>query len=199
MIALVTGGAVIGGDVFLSGCTSGAKADSGFTQATIALLDEVGETILPATSTPGAKAAQVGQFMKTYVTDCYNQARRDAFMNGITAIDAASHSLNGKAFVEASPEQRKQLLQNLEKEAKDYNEAQAKKDRPGFEELQKQNLGYQFISSPLHYYTMMKQLTLLGYFTSEVGATKALRHNAVPGHYDGAFPYKKGDKAWAEQ
>jgi hypothetical protein len=44
----------------------------------------------------------------------------------------------------------------------------------------------------------MKQLTLLGFFTSEPGATKALRHIAVPGKYDGALPYKKGDKAWAE-
>ena len=43
---------------------------------------------------------------------------------------------------------------------------------------------------------MMKQLTLLGFFTSEVGATKALRYLPVPGHYDGNFPYKKGDRAW---
>jgi hypothetical protein len=43
----------------------------------------------------------------------------------------------------------------------------------------------------------MKQLTLTGYFTSEIGATQALRHVAVPGKYDGCMPYKKGDKAWA--
>jgi hypothetical protein len=44
---------------------------------------------------------------------------------------------------------------------------------------------------------MMKQLTLFGFFTSKEGATQALRYIAVPGHYDGAYPYKKGDKAWA--
>ena len=44
---------------------------------------------------------------------------------------------------------------------------------------------------------MMKELTLLGYFTSEVGATKALRYLPVPGRYDGNVPYKKGDRAWA--
>jgi hypothetical protein len=43
----------------------------------------------------------------------------------------------------------------------------------------------------------MKQLAILGYFTSKEGATKALRYVAVPGKYDGALPYKKGDKAWA--
>ena len=44
---------------------------------------------------------------------------------------------------------------------------------------------------------MMKELTLTGFFTSEVGATKAVRYVAVPGRYEGSIPYKKGDKAWA--
>ena len=44
---------------------------------------------------------------------------------------------------------------------------------------------------------MMKELTLLGFFTSEIGATKALRYVAVPGKYVGCIPYNKGDKAWA--
>ena len=44
---------------------------------------------------------------------------------------------------------------------------------------------------------MMKQLTLLGYFTSEVGATKALNHVDVPGHYEACVPLKPGQKAWS--
>jgi hypothetical protein len=44
----------------------------------------------------------------------------------------------------------------------------------------------------------MKQLTLFCFFTSKPGMTQALRHQQVPGRYDGAFPYKKGDRAWAE-
>jgi hypothetical protein len=50
---------------------------------------------------------------------------------------------------------------------------------------------------PNHYFSMMKQLTLLGFFTSEVGATQALRYLPVPGRYDGCIPYNKGDRAWA--
>ena len=61
MVALVTGGVVIGGDIFLSGCKTGAKADAGFTASNIALLDEIAETIIPATVTPGAKAAKVAE------------------------------------------------------------------------------------------------------------------------------------------
>ena len=60
LIALLTGGAVVGGEVFLSGCKTAGKTDAGFTTTTIALLDEIGETIIPATATPGAKAAKVG-------------------------------------------------------------------------------------------------------------------------------------------
>jgi hypothetical protein len=44
---------------------------------------------------------------------------------------------------------------------------------------------------------MMKQLTMLGFFTSKTGATEALRFVAVPGRYDACIPYKKGDRAWA--
>ena len=78
MIAVLTGGAVIGGEVFLTGCKTGVKADAGFTATNITLLDEVAETIIPATATPGAKAAQVGEFMKVMVTDFYNQKQQDA-------------------------------------------------------------------------------------------------------------------------
>ena len=50
---------------------------------------------------------------------------------------------------------------------------------------------------PAHYFRMMKELTILGYFTSEIGATQALRYVAVPGRYEGCVPYTKGEKAWA--
>ncbi|HWJ29855.1 MAG TPA: gluconate 2-dehydrogenase subunit 3 family protein, partial [Flavisolibacter sp.] len=47
-----------------------------------------------------------------------------------------------------------------------------------------------------HYFRMMKELTLLGYFTSKIGCTQARRYVAVPGKFEGCVPYKKGDKAW---
>lgn len=186
MIALLTGGAVAGGEIFLTGCTSPAKADIGFTPANIALLDEIGETILPATSSPGAKAAQVGEFMKVFVTDCYTQRQREAFLKGITDLDDACKKMNGKSFMDSTAGQRHDLLLVLEQEAKKHNSDNSGKEKKGDE------------PAPSHYYTMMKQLTLLGFFTSKPGATQALRHAPVPGKYDGALPYKKGDKAWAE-
>lgn len=187
-IALLTGSVFIGGDLFLTGCKSGAKIEAGFTPATIALLDEVGETIIPATKTPGAKAAKIGEFMKTFVTDCYTQNEQTVFTNGIVQLDEACKKMQGKTFMDCDAKQRADFLISLEKEAKPFNETVTKENEGKKEEEKK----------PLHYYSMMKQLTLLGFFTSKTGATETLRHVQVPGKYDGAFPYKKGDKAWAE-
>jgi hypothetical protein len=203
-IALLTGGAVIGGEVFLSGCKTGAKADAGFTAANISLLDEIGETIIPATTTPGAKAAKIGEFMKVMVTDCYTEKQQEAFMTGIGSLEEACKKLNSKSFIECSGEQRTALLMSLEKEAKAFNQKRDEEDKPKKEANDKANstLAWkdqkEFEGSPSHYYTMMKQLTLLGFFTSETGMKETLRHIAVPGKYDGNVAYVKGEKAWAE-
>ncbi|MBC7949839.1 MAG: gluconate 2-dehydrogenase subunit 3 family protein [Chitinophagaceae bacterium] len=196
MVALLTGGVVVGGEVFLTGCTAPGTADVGFTPANISLLDEIGETILPATSSPGAKAAQVGDFMRVMVTDCYNQKQQEAFNNGLTQIDEESKKLNNKTFMESTPEQRKALLINLEKVARQQDKDQDTKEEEKKEQAEREKKEYE--APPKHYFTMMKQLTLMGFFTSKPGATQALRHIPVPGKYDGDYPYKKGDKAWAE-
>jgi Gluconate 2-dehydrogenase subunit 3 len=204
MIAVVTGGVVIGGEVFLSGCKTGAKADVGFTPANISLLDEVGETIIPATATPGAKAAQVGEFMKVMVTDCYTANQQTTFTKGIGDLEDACKKSMSKSFMDCTPQQRHDFLVGLEKEAKDFNSKRDEEDKPRREATDKANTNLplkdqkEFEGAPSHYYTMMKQLTLLGFFTSKTGMTETLRHIPVPGRFDGAFPYKKGDKAWAE-
>ena len=197
MIAVLTGAAVVGGDVFLSGCTSPAKDDTWFTANRIALLDEVGETIIPATDTPGAKAAKVGEFMKVIVNDCYPQESQEAFKKGLETLQDACKKMHGKNFMECSAEERKSFLMSLEEEATKYNVPVEEADKARREEMKKQGKEYDFVGKPRHYYTMMKQLTLWGYFTSKEGATLALRHLPVPGKYDGAYPYKKGDKAWS--
>jgi hypothetical protein len=181
-VALLLGGTIIGGEMFLSGCTNADKkigmAGLNFSPDDIAFLDEVGETIIPATDTPGAKETKIGEFMHTIVRDCYEPENQQIFMQGMGKLNDASQKMNGKSFLESSPAERKTLLIELDKEQKTYTAA--KKD-----------------SDPNHYFRMMKELTIWGYFTSEPGATKALRYVAVPGKYEGTIPYKKGDKAWA--
>jgi len=199
MIALLTGGVVIGGDVFLAGCTSKEADASTFSADHIALLDEVGETIIPTTTTPGAKATKIGEFMKIIVTDCYNTDQQKVFGDGLAGLNEACKKVNGKSFMDCSADERKTFLVGLEKDAKVYNQQRDDKEKDAREKARK-DMDPNFVSAPSHYYTMIKQLTLWGVFTSEVGCKQILRWDPklpVPGHYDGALPYKKGDKAWA--
>lgn len=180
-VALLLGGTIIGSEFFLSGCSPADKkygATLDFTPEDIAYLDEIAETIIPKTDTPGAKEAQVGTFMTVMVKDCYDDKQQKAFLEGMGKLNDASKKKNGKNFMDATPGQRKELLIEIDKEAKDYAKNKKKEDDP-------------------HYFTLMKQLTLLGFFTSKPGATQALRYVAVPGKFEGCLPYKKGDKAWA--
>jgi len=179
MITVLTGGAFIGGELLLTGCKNEpAMGGEAFNAQDVAFLDEVADTILPPTKSPGAKEAKVGQFMTVMVNDCYTEKDQKVFHEGINKLNEASKKANGKSFLDATPEQRTTFLTALDKEAKDYQKSK-KKDEPA------------------HYFTMMKQLTLFGYFTSKEGATQALRYKAVPGKYEGCIDYKKGDKAWA--
>ncbi len=182
-IALLTGATVVGGEFFLTGCKSATGPVSAFTPATIALLDEVAETIIPTTDTPGAKAAQTGAFMKIMIEDCYTKEEQDAFVKGVATLNERSQKEFNSPFVQLEASKKLSFLQTLEREAKEYN---TKRD----ENKEKK--------TPPHYYTMMKQLTLWGFFSSETGMTKTLRHIPVPGRYDGNVPYTKGEKAWAE-
>ena len=106
--------------------------------------------------------------------------------------------------MDCTPQQRHDFLVSLEKEAKEFNTKRDAEDKPKKEANGKANSALawkdqkEFEGSPSHYYTMMKQLTLWGFFSSKTGMTETLRHLPVPGRYDGALPYAKGDKAWAE-
>lgn len=179
-VAWLVGGTVIGAELFMEmAChPKAAKVNDLFDEDQLALLDEVAETILPATSTPGAKAAKAGEFMTVMVKDCYTKEDQDVFIKGISQLEEACKKAYGKGFMECDAKQRTELLTKLDKEQKEYQKNKKAED-------------------PNHYFTMMKQLTLLGFFTSEAGATKALRYVAVPGKYEGCIPYKKGDRAWA--
>ncbi|HLG38551.1 MAG TPA: gluconate 2-dehydrogenase subunit 3 family protein, partial [Chitinophagaceae bacterium] len=90
-IAILTGTTVIGGEFFLSGCKSQDKVLVGyFTEKDISFFDEVAETIIPKTNTPGAKDAEVGKFMASYSTDCYNETQLNALKDGISQLNEAS-------------------------------------------------------------------------------------------------------------
>jgi len=176
-ISLLLGGTLVGGGNFLSGCKN-RDTKNNFSHDDIAYLDEIAETILPATNTPGAKAAKVGEFMTVMVIDCYDEKQQQVFKDGMNKINELSKKQFDNSFIKITAQQRYDLLVQIDKEQKQFTKTKKETD-------------------PAHYFRMMKELTLLGYFTSEIGCTQAKRYVPVPGRFDGCIPYKKGDKAFA--
>lgn len=180
MIVAATGAAMVGLPALVHGQSPTAGAKTLFSDADVGTLDEIAETILPRTTTPGAKDAGAGLFMVTFVTDCYTQKQQAAFRAGLADIEKRA----GGRFVSLAPQARTELLRALDAEAKthavDVTETGTTEEGEAMP----------------HYFTMIKQLAIFGFFTSKVGATEVLKYVAVPGRYDGDLAYVPGTPAW---
>src|SRR6266550_1922704 len=210
--ALLGGVALIGGSALITGCRTEKTGvpSTPFTADEIAYLDEIADTILPTTSTPGAKAAKTGEFMARMVTDSYSLEDEKVFRAGMVKLDDASKDKNGgKTFMQATPEQRLALLKTLDKEQFDYSEkgrlenlerskdflARAVEENAPKTESQAATVASE--EPPNRYFRMMKELSLLGYFTSEIGCKQAQVYEESPGKWEPCIPYKPGQKAYA--
>lgn len=138
-----------------------------FSNDDLLLLNEIGETILP-TSTLSPGAKEAQ--VGLFMQSIVNDCYDEQEKK---VFFTGLESIKNNNFLKLKAEDRTTFLSALDKES------------------QEQKDGSQ------HYYTMLKQLTIWGYFSSEVGSTKALRYNPIPGRFDGCIPYKNGDKAWA--
>ena len=94
-------------------------------------------------------------------------------------------------FMAATPAQRLALLEQIDKEQKKYMDDRDAKQAAATDAAPVPD-------TPPHYFRMMKELTLLGYFTSEIGYTKAMRYVEAPGRFDPCAPYKPGETSWAQ-
>jgi len=168
-VAMLMGGTVIGASLFLEGCQRSASKDIEmlFDSKSIDFLGDLAEAILPKTTTPGAKEAGVGSEIPVLVRDCYK-----------AGIDERAKKEFGRNFQQLEKKDQTAFVDILDKEAQDYDEKKSANDLP-------------------HFFTLFKQLTLLTFFSSKLGATEVFRYVKIPGKYDGDFPYQKGDHAWA--
>lgn len=174
-VVLMMGGTMIGASTILTGCSPERQLkDLNFTPEELAFLDEIGETIIPTTDTPGAKAAKIGEFINMMVKECYDADQQKAFIEGLNKLGADFKAEKGADFMDASPEDRLAFLNDMQTKFNASGDAR----------------------EPI-VINMLRDLTLLGYFSSEIGATQALRYVETPGRFDPCVDYKKGDKAWA--
>jgi len=141
------------------------------------MIAEIAELIIPTTSTPGAKAAKVPEFINALITDCYPEQDQKRFFTGLDKLDADAKTAHGKSFLTITPAQQTNLLKKAEA---DYL-VQRQKNK----------------SAPAPFFAMIKEMSIIGYFTSEIGATKALNYLPVPSAYRPCEPLKPGQKTWA--
>jgi hypothetical protein len=184
--ALLGGVALVGGSALLTGCRE-KNTDAPFTAEDIAFLDEVAETILPETDTPGAKAAKTGAFMALMVTESYSPRDRKVFREGMIELDESSRKSHGVSFMAATPQQRLAVIEIADRRSQEFT----------FNAIKKAEAFLTHQRKAAHYFRMMKELALLGYFTSEIGCTQAQHYVDTPGRFDPCVPYEPGEKAWA--
>lgn len=131
------------------------------------------EHIMPATDTLGARGAGVHHFIDTLLTDHLPPAERDRFVAGLAGLDERARSAKGSVFAQCPPDQRVALLTELDTRA---YEPDAGED------------GW--------FFRRLKELTLVGYYTSEIGASQEL-HVSPFGTYRGDIPYASVGRAWS--
>lgn len=179
MVAAFTGCAFTANDASWA-AAGDRQLPAPYTRSDVGFLDDVAETILPRTDTPGARDAAVGEFIARYSAACYPPEHIALLKAGISDLDARMQSREGKRFRQAGAEAKIALLVSIDQEAKE-----------------RARLADATAGGAPHYFTLMKQLTLLGFFTSEPGATRVARYRPVPGRYKGCIPYVKGQTFWA--
>jgi Gluconate 2-dehydrogenase subunit 3 len=165
-----------------------------FDDAQQAIIAEIAELIIPTTKTPGAKAAGVPAFIALMLQDCYKQPEQESFAAGIADIVAKSQALGG-SFVSLSNEQKTSILKTVETETKELMKSFNVKNIKVGDNVDKEKMD-NTKKQAVPFWRIMKELTLFGYFTSEIGCTQALEYVEVPGKLE-ATKIKKGTKAWA--
>ncbi len=164
----------------LAGCVATPEpvegAKSGFlTAQEIATVSAMTDQILPKTDTPGALDVGVPAFIDRMLAGYYTDKERGIIRSGLMAVSTDAAELRGKSFTALTPDEQIALMQEYDREA--YTPRAATADP--------------------HFFRMIKELTLLGFCTSKIGATTLMRYEQTPGPFKGDVPVSAIGKAWA--
>jgi len=153
-----------------------AWSPTALTPAQARLVEVVAELIIPATETPGAREAGVPQFIDRALADYLDKGQAQRLLGGLERMDADARAAHGDVFVALTPQQQVELLTTYDREAATV---------PGQS------------SGDTHFFRALEDLVTVGYFTSEPGATVALRYDPIPGAYHGCVPLAELGRGWA--
>jgi gluconate 2-dehydrogenase gamma chain len=215
--ALILGGTVSAPTILgvLAGCR-GEQPTTAFTPRTLTpdqrgTVQAMAEIIIPETDTPGARTAGVDQFVDAMLTDYYPAKERDRFLSGLARVDARAQRQHKLPFHQLSREQQTAIVLDLDKaaftEPAKTDKAVPAETKP---EVRKTDVpvGPGAGANPQEavtpdpadigresFFRRMKELTVVGYYTSEVGQNRELRINPWGQYRD--IEYKPGTPAWA--
>ena len=146
------------------------------------LVAAVAETIIPETDTGGARAAGVNEFIDKMLTDWFMDDERQRFLAALDEFRSSVVAEHGEAYEDLESDAQIRVLEGLEADRKRWREAvsrgEAAPDAPPF-------------------FEMMRELTIAGYYTSEVGASQELKYEIIFSSYEGDVPYDEIGRAWS--
>ena len=183
--ALLMGASLSSGTIaaILSGCHVNDSVDwmpLFLTDDEAVFISELGETILPATATPGAKDAMVAKFIDTIRPLRYTDEENNAFKNNLKLFMDQARTEMGNDFVKVSADKRLAWVTEVDKLS--YAQIKSQEDLP-----QEQR----------PFYLALKEQIIAGYFSSEIVAKQYFLYDPVPGEYAGCIPFSEVGKAWA--
>ena len=190
--------------------SSGAATTRVLSPQQLEQVSTIAEHIIPTTDTPGARAAGVPAFVDTMLAEYYTSAERNELLAGLAAVDARARRAYGRPFLEASMSNQRALLEVLDRESLTPRTNQEAVANGASRETERGGGGLVSPGSATSharaadggdkapaFFRTMKELTILGYYTSQPGATKELRYVQVPGRFDGCVPFAKIGREWA--
>ncbi len=142
----------------------------------INFISSIAESILPKTDTPGAIDLHVPEFIDLMLQDYYSTSDQKTFLDGLKSFEQNTLTKYSNTFEDCDQEEKTKLLKEEETKSLEY-----------FNESQKKT-----------FYLILKELTILGYYTSEYVMTKILDYHPVPGRYDGCIPITENSKLYVD-
>jgi Gluconate 2-dehydrogenase subunit 3 len=162
-------------------------SDFSLTDAQRKIVAEVAEMIIPKTTTSGAKDAGIPAFIEMMLKDCYAKPEHLSFVEGVMALEQDK-------FLDMDAETRTQRLKKMEAATKILMKAREVKQIKSGDNDDKEEM--KAAPKGLPFWRLVKELTLLGYFTSEVGIRDSYDYVQIPSKFE-AIKLKPNQKAYA--
>lgn len=156
--------------------------DIGFLENNTALVADLAEVIIPATDTPGAKAAMAHICIISMIVKVADRKTKNIFIDGLKTVEQYSHQQYNAAFTSLSKAQQQLVVKYFREKGKNYSGLIGK--------VKNKYLGKSF-------FQVLKEYTSIAFCTSKTGATQTLAYDYIPGGYKACLPMAPGQKSWA--